>query len=73
MIKKYMEYVNENVDFKRNSQKFVELLDFVDSGKVKLFTKDDFDEMDQIRKLFSQKQDISDRVDNFIRKFSLPE
>jgi len=53
-----------------NNKKFVEFLEFVDSGKVKLFTMKDFEEMEKIRRDYGDGKDITDVVDEFIENFS---
>lgn len=63
-ILKFIEMQNNN------NKKFVEFLEFVDSGRVKLFKMKDFEEMDKIRRAYGEGVDVTDSVDRFIEKFS---
>ena len=58
------------MDNNQNRKKYLEFLEFVNSGKVKLFTEDDFKEMEVIRDEYSSGINVIDRVDKFISSHS---
>ena len=54
---------------KENKEKYLELLYFVNSGKVKLFSPEDFKKIDEIRNDYSEKKDVVQKVNAFLNKF----
>jgi len=66
-VLKFGQFINES---REDYKKFVQFLEFVGSGNVKLFSKEDLDEMDVIRKDYSDGKDVNRRIDKFIQKFS---